>query len=58
MITLESLEETVLSAITGGFDPLTGPLAPQLPGGNTDFILRMLAEQARKNAIANMPANS
>ena len=58
MNTLECLEETTLAAITGGFDPLNGQVTIQIPDGNLSFLLRAFAEQARRNAIANMPASS
>jgi hypothetical protein len=58
MNALESLEDTDLSAINGGFDPLNGPILPQLPTGDLASICRMLSEQARKNGLANLPVSS
>ena len=58
MNTLEYLGERALTAINGGFDPLNGQVTIQIPDGNLSFLLRALAEQARRNAVANMPASS
>jgi hypothetical protein len=58
MNTLECFEEAALVAIIGGFDPLNGQVTIQIPDGNLSFLLRAFAEQARRNAIANLPVSS